>query len=581
MAKIALPRISIPKLVVPRLPVPKLQLQSAQRRLAVVVIGLTAAIVAILTDQAPITREAFLRADHVFYDWFYTHRPIVSQRDSDVTIVAVDRRSLDDVERALQVGWPWGRSAWSRIATYLQHAGARAVAFDMTFSRSSARGPEDDELFSEELDSLTIPVAFARELTEDGEWGPFKPTLRRPHEFGYVDVTSEKVYRDYIPRRGDKLSLAAATLRAAGIEPRLPLDRPFLLHFYGPHRDPDNQPTFAAWSASHVLAAADDPDSPNVGVRPEYFRGKLVIVGAVAATLQDIKSVPNSPRMPGVEIQATALANLLYGDAVRAMPPGTASVVALAGALVAAAGTIGLRSATLKFITIVLVCAGLIAGSFLLFRLAHTIFWLPPAMPLFAVALAAVGGITWSYFLEDRQARMLLKALETCLSPSVAAELARNPRKLAVGGQQLDMTVMFTDLAGFTSLTEELKERIEPALNFYLGEMTEQILRLNGTLDKYIGDAIMTFWNAPVDQPEHARHACEAALAIQRRERELRQPLAELGMRDTVTRIGINSGPMFVGFTGSHRKLNYTVIGDAVNLAARLEPANKLYGTQI
>ena len=124
-------------------------------------------------------------------------------------------------------------------------------------------------------------------------------------------------------------------------------------------------------------------------------------------------------------------------------------------------------------------------------------------------------------------------------------------------------------------------ESFTPDNAYYLGEMSEQILQRDGTLDKYIGDAIMTFWNAPINQPDHCRFACEAALGVQRREREIREKMGELGMVNTITRIGINTGSMFVGFTGSARKLNYTVIGDNVNLAARLETLNKVYGTEI
>ncbi len=553
---------------------------SSRRPVAALVIAMLSAAVAIAVDQMPVTSLGMQFADNVFYDWFYRYRPVESQRNGDVVIVAVDDKSLGEVDRGLEFGWPWPRIVWYMVAKYMQDAGARVVAFDILMSERVASGAETDETIGERMDETTIPMAFARVVQKDGQWGRFAPKISRPVEFGGTDVTTEKVYRDFIPQRSDKPSLALATLRAAGIEPKLPVDRPFLLHYYGPHRDNDDKPTFPTWSASRVITAVTDPEARNSGITPEDFKGKIVIVGVVADGQHDIKSAPNSPRMPGVEIQATAIANMLRGQSARHVPSGVASIVAVMCSFLTAVGTVAIRSAGAKSGTVLCVTVGIVLTSYLLFS-GKTINWLPPSMALLAVVIAAIGGISWSYFLEDRQARMLLKALETCLSPSVAAELAANPRKLAVGGRQLEMTVMFTDLAGFTALTEELKEKIEPALNYYLGEMSEQILQRDGTLDKYIGDAIMTFWNAPLSQPDHALRACEAALAIQRREREIREPMAALGMKNTITRIGINSGSMFVGFTGSQRKLNYTVLGDSVNLAARLEPANKLYNTQI
>jgi adenylate cyclase len=141
---------------------------------------------------------------------------------------------------------------------------------------------------------------------------------------------------------------------------------------------------------------------------------------------------------------------------------------------------------------------------------------------------------------------------------------------------------MFTDIAGFTDLAELMAvEELETFMNFYLSEMSKIIFELNGTLDKYIGDAIMSFWNAPLDQPEHAAAACQAALQIRDREVALREKLGEIGVFGIQTRIGINTGPMVVGNLGSSQKVNYTVLGDSVILASRLEGANKIYGSQI
>lgn len=549
------------------------------RALAATAVALAAAGVALLLAVAPLTGPAMRTVDHAFYDAFFRQRPSQPQHEGPVVIVGVDAGSLEEFDREVGFGWPWPRDGWPWLVKYLQDAGAAAVVFDVLFMERSAQGSHDDEAFAEGMNGLTVPLVFARIARTDGQWGPFKPQLSRPVAFGAVDVSVDG-YRRYAPQVNGRPALAVAALQAAGIEPRLPLDRPFAVRYYGPHRDADGRATIPTYMASRVMLAGTQGDDPKWGVRPEMFRGKIVLVGLLAEGLNDLKLTPMGPGYPGVEFHATAVTNLISGQQVHHAGWGFVLLITLSAGALASVIAVALRTAGLKIAAGLLTAPAVLALAWAMFR-GEPIRFLPPAAPLLATVLATTGGVAWSYFGEQRRARFLLKALEQCISPAVAAELERDPGRLTVGGRQLEMTVMFTDLAGFTSLTEELKERIEPALNFYLGEMTDQILARDGTVDKYIGDAIMTFWNAPIDQPHHAGAACAAALAIQRRERLLKSQLEALGMRNTLTRIGINSGPMFVGFTGSKKKLNYTVIGDSVNLAARLEPANKLYGTQI
>lgn len=578
----ALPKFSLKRILNSEIDVAQLEGRRLHRPIAVLLIAILSAAVSIIFSLLPITRDGVRLADNVFYDWFYRHRPRESQLNREIVLVEIDDASLEEVDKLLGVGWPWPRLSYHMITKYLEEAGARAVAFDITLGERSASGIEDDEELGTRMDETKMPIAFARLVNPDGQWAPFKPNIRRPIEFGFVDdLSSDKVYRDYLPVTFDKPALALATLKTLNIQPKLPIDRPFLLHYYGPHRDIKDQPTFPAFKASRVIEAVNYPDRENLSVTPEMFKDKIVVVGATAADLHDVKAAPNARLMPGCEIQATAIANLMRGQAVNVMPIGLSYSLALVAGLIVAATTVLLRNALFKFLSLMLLLTIVIGGRFILFNSFATIYWSAISVPLMTILFAAIGGICWSYFLEDRQARRLLKALETCLSPSVAAELAKNPRKLATGGREMDMTVMFTDLADFSAVTEELKEKIEVPLNYYFGEMSEQLILENGTLDKYIGDAILTFWNAPIDQPEHPRFACRAALRILQRENEIREKMAELGVPYLHTRIGINTGRIIVGFMGSERKLNYTVIGDAVNTAARLEPANKLYGTRI
>jgi adenylate cyclase len=311
------------------------------------------------------------------------------------------------------------------------------------------------------------------------------------------------------------------------------------------------------------------------------FRDKIVVVGGIAAALKDDKATPVSDQYPGVEWQATAIENLLHGQRVAVVPRFQVVGLTLAATFLAAGGTLIPRRVWVKLVAAGVVMVGLVALAILLFRRAE-IRYLPLAAPLVALLLATVAAFAWSYFTEDRQRQFISKAFALSTSPVIAEAIRRDPDKMKLGGERREITVMFTDLAGFTDLSETMEVvKLAQVINLYMEAMSEEIVARDGYLDKYIGDAIMSFWNGLVDQPDHPASACRAALGIKRREIEIAPELQKLVDAPIVTRIGVNTGPMAVGNLGSSRKLAYTVLGDAVNLGARLEPANKLYDTEV
>ncbi|MDB5292279.1 MAG: adenylate cyclase, partial [Phycisphaerales bacterium] len=349
-----------------------------------------------------------------------------------------------------------------------------------------------------------------------------------------------------------------------------------------PNKRSDGGNTYRYVPAYPVFIAAQAPArAASVGISPEMFRGKIVLIGGTALGIYDPKSSPVSKIYPGVEVQATAIDDLLTGQNVKPVSAPQSAGAALAASLLAAFGVILPRRVTLKVAFAFIAAAALVGMGIILF-VAHDIRWLPMASPLLALLLTTVGAFAWTYLREDRQRRLVLKALTQYLSPEVAAEIERDPAALRLGGQRREMTVMFTDIQGFTDLSESMEsERLSELLNFYLGEMSGLILANNGTLDKYIGDAIMSFWNAPLHQADHAALACRAALAMKKREAEIQGTLAAMGAPGLLTRIGINTGPMIFGNMGAPQKFNYSVLGDSVNLGSRLEGANKFYGSRI
>jgi adenylate cyclase len=320
-----------------RVPV-KLSPQSPWRKaIAALVIAAIAATFAMVVGRLitePATpdhpdRRLFDTPNNVFYDQFFKMRPIEDRTASRTVIVAVDDKSLKDINDRLHFGWPWPRDIWAHILEYLQAAGARCVALDLTFTERSFYAGEldDDTQLADALDAATVPVAVATLVDKDGKPGPFAPPTKKPPTFGAVNGLVDAVVRDYPPTWHGVPSLA---MRAVDDVPAKVPDwayQRFRMHFYGPHRDRDGKFTFRYVPASNVLAAVLDPKHDH-GVSPAEFKDKIVLIGAISQGTFDLKSSPTDRLYPGVEVHATAIENLLFRQRVR--PVGAAGVAATA-----------------------------------------------------------------------------------------------------------------------------------------------------------------------------------------------------------------------------------------------------------
>jgi adenylate cyclase len=311
---------------------------------------------------------------------------------------------------------------------------------------------------------------------------------------------------------------------------------------------------------------------------PPAVKDHIVLVGFTAQGLMDVRASPFDPVMPGVESHATAIANLLEGRGLR-KPTELPLIETIAVLLLALVGPLLLPRVGPIWGTVV--ALGLAAGTtglvHLGFRNGTWILLLPP---LVALAVGHVGSVTYQVLTEERERRWIKQAFRQYVPPAVVEQIGRDPSKLTFGGERRILTVLFSDIRGFTTFSEEHPpEEVVGALRVYLTALVEVVFRHRGTLDKFIGDATMAFFGAPFDNPDHALQACRAAVEMSDVVGHLNEKWKGEGRDPFVTGFGIATGEMLVGNFGSSQRFTYTVIGDQVNLGARLESLNKDYET--
>ncbi len=316
-------------------------------------------------------------------------------------------------------------------------------------------------------------------------------------------------------------------------------------------------------------------------IKPEQLKGKIVLIGTTAPGLMDLRSTPVGSVYPGVEIHANLISGMLDGS-IKYRPAYVTGVDVL---LLLLAGSVMVF--LLPFLspfraTIV----ALIVMSFLL--AVNLSFWqggnmvLPLASGVLLVLALYALNMSWGYFVESRIKRQLTGLFGQYVPPELVDEMSKDPENYSMAGRKAELTVLFSDVRGFTTISEGLEpDQLATLMNEYLGAMTLVIRKNRGTLDKYIGDAIMAFWGAPVSDAEHARHAVLTALEMQEALIELNKLLVAKGWPDLKIGVGVNTGTMTVGDMGSPVRQSYTVMGDAVNLGARLEGITKQYGVGI
>jgi adenylate cyclase len=532
--------------------------------------------------------------DRAFFDAASRHplRPPPPPEDS--ALVLVDEQTMAAMSDQ-GVRWPFPRRVFAQLFLALHQAGAKRIVADFTFFEES--DALEDRLLAT-VATAAPGVVLARTTARPPVFWPdtfvaeharFFPTPRT----GLVEFQPDD---DGIARRYPVAgSLAAAALAGpvtekgglvrwhGGLEqvrrlgvpvlsaaPFIAAGRPGLEQLVAASPDLEFAPMAAALS---VLPVFPDEFTRQV-------KDRVVFVGANASSTFDVKALPVGEIESGVLLHWTAWANVTRGGFITAVP----RAVTLLAALLAAAAVIraGRRQVSLQgpVFTTVGLTAALLGGAYALLSAG---WFLPPATPVAAALLTLLGVVAESFWREQARKREIQAMFGAYVDPAVVANLVRDPGSLRLGGERREATVFFSDLVGFTDLSEKLRDEPElmvEVVNAYLEDTSECLHNHGAYVDKYIGDAVMAVFGVPAALPDHALAACRAAL-------EARQALARINTRyaaigvELEVRIGLNTGGMIVGNLGSSRKKNYTVMGDAVNLASRLEGANKEFGTNI
>ena len=339
-----------------------------------------------------------------------------------------------------------------------------------------------------------------------------------------------------------------------------------LINYRGPAR------TFQYYALSDIIDGH---------VAPGTFKDKIVMVGATAIGIGDLRSTPFAPVYPGSEIHANVIDNILTGDYLE--KPRWAEIFDVLAVIVLATivgGALPRMTALQGLALTVLLFVLFIAFAYLIFVRAH--LWLNMVYPVFALAATYTMLTLYRYITEERERKRIKVTFQQYVSADVIEEALQNPEHLRIGGQEKLLTVLFSDLAGFTAFSEHNTPRqVINLLSEYHDRMTERLFEHQGTLIGYMGDELIALFGAPVEQQDQAQRACAAALAMLHQRNALGDEWVKMGRPRLRARTGINTGRMLVGNIGSKYRFTYSVLGDPVNLASRLEQINKIYGTEI
>jgi adenylate cyclase len=533
----------------------------------------------------------------------------------NIVIAAIDEKSIERLGR-----WPWDRNIIARLVDRLSEAGSELIVFDTFFSEPA----KYDAVLGKAIDdagNVLLPIVFdftrqkpvqenkllrgsaIHSVVNKGMFNTYAPIksksvllpvpglMNGAMSLGHISIipdddgmlrheTNLVAYNGYLYPAIDiqaaslsmgipleKITVKATEGIELGSKRYIPTDRfgRSPIFFYGPDQ------TFKHFPISDIVEGA---------IKPKDLMGKIVLIGASAIGIYDLRVTPFSPAMPGVEKHANVIASIIEGRFITKASRLVDLVIFLFTGLIAALLISRFRargaSAFAALFLVFIFAAGYYA-------LIQKNIWINIAYPVMNTIVIFTGITAFNYATEEKYARKIRSMFSSYVTERVVNELIKNPGMAKLGGERKDLTILFSDVRGFTSFSEtHPPEEVVPILNEYLGVMTDIIFKWEGTLDKFMGDAILAFWGAPMEQKNHAELAVRCALQMRQELLQLQEKWKAEGKQMLNSGIGINTGEALVGNIGAEgKKMDYTVIGDHVNLGARIEALTKKYGAHI
>ncbi len=549
----------------------------------VIILGLSIPIIFLLFIPYIKTGE---NLNYAWLDLLYTVRGNI-QPDKDIIVVAIDEPSFQEINRQ----WPWPRALHGKVIKNLKKAGAKVVAFDIMFVEPS-KYPEDDKIFEKsirESGNVVLGASISQVQRQGYSQTIFVQPVRE-----LADAAKSVALVNFFPdsdgiiRHGQliindtpTLSFAAALLsfQKNKLNEWLNKDidslQPFLINFAGKSGSIKTVSYYQVLNMKKYL-----PEN--------FFKNKLVFVGfasdaAVEITRSAVDAFPtpffrfSRKAMFGVKIHANALSTILQGLPLKEIENPFLNIIFA----IIVSIPVFFRKYPVKLAIVVSGLMGLlVVCSIWLFLKKGFVIYM--GVPIVSLTISGVGWGLTGYFSTFKEKKKIRGAFDRYVPPAVVEEVLKNPQLLNLGGEKRNLTVLFSDIRSFTSLSEKTSpEKLIFCLNHYLGKMTDRVFINKGLLDKYIGDAVMAVYGAPIPIDDHADLACITALEMMEALDEVGDFWIKEGLDRPKIGIGINTGDMIVGNIGSYKHFDYTVIGDEVNLASRLEGLTKEYGVPI
>ncbi|MBU3915977.1 adenylate/guanylate cyclase domain-containing protein, partial [bacterium] len=557
----------------------------------------------------------------------------------DIVIILVDEASLQSMQN-LAGRWPWPRTLYADLNYFLAEKGAKVVLYDILFTEPQTPRNKNGELGKSDNDLVTSSIEYphiihAAQLLQEGKNRDIDHLLDRPLPPSFIknfslNITGKKQIFDsgnnnyYLP-----IPELYENVSGVGIVEFLPDDdgvfrRTKLLRSYqglffpvlsmaavihtNAGRELNVEDNFLNWGESKIPLLSDgtylvnpkkeyqvlsiggifstiqqiqEGNLENLVVNPDILKDKIVLIGASAVGVEDLKQIAYGPNFPGVYLHASIISNILADDYIKRASLGIEVLITIVLVLIITLLVTRQMKIYYKTVIPLLIIFAYLYFVFQLFNIGG--IWMSAVFPVLAMLAVYASSFVFMTFTESSERLKTRKMFSQFVSPDVLAKVMESGSSLTAEiGAKENLTVLFSDIRGFTSLSETIQpEKVVEFLNYYLHEMVELVFKYHGTLDKFIGDAVMAFWGAPIKEERHARQAVLCALDMIDELKRINTYFLSKALPEIKIGIGMNSGPMIVGNIGSVKRLDYTVIGDNVNLASRIEGLTKTYGCSI